>query len=65
MLALAAALARPWATFVLSGAATVEQIQSSVAALQLTYDSELESRLRSVSIASAEYWRARTSFRWN
>jgi aryl-alcohol dehydrogenase-like predicted oxidoreductase len=65
ILALAAALARPWVDVVLTGAATVEQIQSSVAALQLTYDSELESRLRSVSIASAEYWRARTSFRWN
>jgi aryl-alcohol dehydrogenase-like predicted oxidoreductase len=65
MLALAAALARPWATFVLSGAATVEQIQSSVAALQLTYDSELDTQLRSVSIGSAEYWRARSSFTWN
>ena len=64
-LALAAALARPWADVVLTGAATVEQIQSSVAALQLTYDSELDTQLRSVSIGSAEYWSARGSFRWN
>ena len=65
MLALGAALARPWADVVLSGAATVGQIQSSVAALELAYDPELEERLRSVSIDSAEYWRARSSFRWN
>src|SRR2546423_8439392 len=64
-LALGAALARPSADIVLTGAATVEQIQSSVAALELVYDDELEEELRSVSIESAEYWRARGSFRWN
>jgi len=64
-LALAAALARPWADVVLTGAATVGQIQSNVAALELAYDPELEERLRSVSIDSTEYWRARSSFRWN
>jgi aryl-alcohol dehydrogenase-like predicted oxidoreductase len=64
-LALAAALARPWAHVVLTGAATVEQIRSNVAALDLTYDAEQEEHLRSVSIDSAEYWRARSSFSWN
>jgi aryl-alcohol dehydrogenase-like predicted oxidoreductase len=64
-LALAAALARPWADIVLTGAATVEQIRSNVAALDLTYDAEQEEHLRSVSIDSAEYWRARSSFSWN
>jgi len=65
MLALGAALARPWADVVLTGAATVGQIQSNVVALELAYDPELEEELRSVSINSAEYWRARSSFRWN
>jgi aryl-alcohol dehydrogenase-like predicted oxidoreductase len=65
MLALAAALARPWADVVLTGAATLGQIQSNVAALGLAYDPELDEKLRSVSIKSAEYWRARSSFRWN
>ena len=65
MLALGAALARPWANVVLTGAATVEQIRSTVAARELTYDAELEEQLRSVSMASDEYWRARSSFRWN
>lgn len=65
MLALAAALARPWADVVLTGAATVEQVRSNVAAVDLAYDAELEEELRSVSIGSSEYWRARGSFSWN
>jgi aryl-alcohol dehydrogenase-like predicted oxidoreductase len=64
-LALAAALARPWADVVLTGAATVGQVQSNVAALELAYGRELDEELLSVSINSAEYWRARSSFRWN
>jgi aryl-alcohol dehydrogenase-like predicted oxidoreductase len=65
MLALGAALARPWADVVLTGAATVGQIQSNVVALKLAYDPELEETLRSVSVDSTEYWRARSSFKWN
>jgi aryl-alcohol dehydrogenase-like predicted oxidoreductase len=65
MLALGAALARPWADVVLTGAATVGQIQSNVAALELAYDAPLEEQLRSASVDSAEYWRARSSFGWN
>jgi aryl-alcohol dehydrogenase-like predicted oxidoreductase len=64
-LALAAALARPWADVVLTGAATVGQIQSNVGALALAYDPQLEEKLRWVSINSTEYWRARSSFSWN
>jgi aryl-alcohol dehydrogenase-like predicted oxidoreductase len=65
MLALAAALARPWVNIVLTGAATVEQVRSTVAALDFAYDTELDEQLRSVAVASDEYWRARSSFRWN
>ena len=64
-LALAASLARPWATIVLSGAATVDQLRSNVAALDLTWDAGLEEEIRSISIASGEYWRVRSSFAWN
>jgi aryl-alcohol dehydrogenase-like predicted oxidoreductase len=64
-IALAAALARPWANIVLSGAATVDQIRSTVGALAFVYDAELDKRLRSAAVASDEYWRARSSFRWN
>ena len=65
MLALAAALARPWADVVLTGAATVGQVQSTVAACELSYDDALDERVRSASIDSAEYWRGRSSFTWN
>jgi aryl-alcohol dehydrogenase-like predicted oxidoreductase len=64
-LALAAALARPWADVVLTGAATVGQIQSNVAALKLAYDASLDEQLRSASVGSADYWRGRSSFTWN
>jgi aryl-alcohol dehydrogenase-like predicted oxidoreductase len=64
-LALTAALARPWADVVLTGAATAEQIRSSVAAPAVAYGAELEEQTRSMSIASDEYWRARGSFAWN
>jgi aryl-alcohol dehydrogenase-like predicted oxidoreductase len=65
MLALGAALGRPWADVVLTGAATVGQIQSNLGALELAYDAELEEQLGSASINSAEYWWARSSFPWN
>jgi aryl-alcohol dehydrogenase-like predicted oxidoreductase len=64
-LAIAAALARPWANVVLTGAATVEQVRSNVNALEFAYDAELDEQLRPMSVASEEYWRARGSFKWN
>ncbi len=65
MIALAAALARPWADFVLSGAATVGQLQSNIAALGFSYDDELNEQLQPFSVGSTEYWGARSGFRWN
>jgi aryl-alcohol dehydrogenase-like predicted oxidoreductase len=65
MLALGAALARPWADIVLTGAATVAQIQSNVAALELPYDNAVDEQLRSAAVGSTDYWRGRSSFGWN
>jgi aryl-alcohol dehydrogenase-like predicted oxidoreductase len=65
MVAMAAAVARPWADFVLSGAATVAQIQSNIAAGALGYDADLDDQLRGISIGSQDYWRARANFGWN
>jgi aryl-alcohol dehydrogenase-like predicted oxidoreductase len=65
MLALAAALERPWADVVLTGAATVSQVRSSIAALHAPYDANLDEQLRSVALPSAEYWQARSEFGWN
>src|SRR4051812_3285703 len=64
-LALAAALARPWADVVLSGAATVDQIRTTVAAKDVGYDAELDLQLGGVAVDSADYWKARSAFVWN
>jgi aryl-alcohol dehydrogenase-like predicted oxidoreductase len=65
MVALAAALSRPWADYVLSGAATVSQVSANVAALRSEYNEEIEERLRIVAVNSNDYWRARSGFAWN
>jgi len=65
MLAMAAALARPWATIVLSGAATVDQLKANAAASGLDFDSDLEEQLRGVAVNPNDYWRARSGFNWN
>jgi aryl-alcohol dehydrogenase-like predicted oxidoreductase len=60
--ALAAVLAQPWVDVVLSGAATVDQLVSNLAALRLD--------LRGVPLAAfveppAEYWGVRSSLPWS
>jgi aryl-alcohol dehydrogenase-like predicted oxidoreductase len=65
MLALGAALARPWANYVLSGAATVDQLRSNISARELRLDDILERQLREFAVDSEAYWRARNRFRWN
>lgn len=65
MLALGTALARPWADVVLTGAATVGQVQSNVDAVELAKGGDLEEVVHSAFVDSAEYWRARSSFTWN
>jgi aryl-alcohol dehydrogenase-like predicted oxidoreductase len=62
--ALAAALARPWADVVLSGAATVAQLQSNVAARELAWDDELEERMAGVVEEPAAYWATRAELPW-
>ena len=65
MLAMAAALSRPWADVVLTGAATVGQIQVNVGALKLDNSGGFDDELHSAYVSSSEYWRARSSFSWN
>lgn len=64
-LALAAVLARPWVDVVLSGAATVEQLRSNVAALSVRYDTEAETALETLAEPSEEYWQTRAGLAWN
>jgi aryl-alcohol dehydrogenase-like predicted oxidoreductase len=64
-LALAAVLAQPWADAVLSGAASVEQLHSNVAALQVAWDEDVGERLRAVAENPEEYWARRARLPWN
>lgn len=65
VLAMAAVLAQPWASVVLSGAATVAQIESHVRALSLHYDEALDVRLRGVTEEPRAYWATRGGLPWN
>jgi aryl-alcohol dehydrogenase-like predicted oxidoreductase len=64
-LALSAALAQPWADLVLSGAATVEQLRSNLAAGELAWDDGLDRRLAGLVEEPAAYWAARAELAWN
>ena len=65
-LALAVVLAQPWADVVLSGAASVDEMESNVTALTLTLDSQrLEELLGAVHQDSPSYWRQRSGLTWN
>jgi aryl-alcohol dehydrogenase-like predicted oxidoreductase len=63
-LALAAALARPWADVVLSGAATVAQLESNLAALEIAWNDDLEQRLGGLVEEPAAYWATRSELPW-
>ena len=60
-LALAAVLSQPWADVVLSGAATVDQLRSNLAALELDVDPELEQLAEDPAV----YWEERAALPWN
>jgi aryl-alcohol dehydrogenase-like predicted oxidoreductase len=64
VLALAAVLSQPWADIVLSGAATVAQLRSNLAALELDLDLDpgLEAQLAE---DAKQYWTERAALPWN
>jgi aryl-alcohol dehydrogenase-like predicted oxidoreductase len=63
--ALAAALARPWADIVLIGAASRETLASNVAAVDVEWTPDLEARLNGLTEPSERYWETRSRLRWN
>ena len=63
--ALAAVLANPWADVVLSGAVTPTQLQSNVAALQVTLTPEELEELATLAEPPDHYWQHRTTLPWN
>lgn len=64
-LALAAAMAQPWAGAVLSGAANVEHLRSNARAAELSLEEGLLSELESLAEPPADYWQMRSDLEWN
>ncbi|WP_375769376.1 aldo/keto reductase [Archangium gephyra] len=63
--ALAAVLAQPWVSVVLSGATTVEQLQSNLRALEVKLGVEAHERLRRLIEPPETYWARRSALPWN
>jgi len=64
-LALAAALAQPWAGVVLSGAATVAQLESNMHALDVVLDDQALGALDAITEPPDVYWETRRGMEWN
>jgi aryl-alcohol dehydrogenase-like predicted oxidoreductase len=64
-LALAAALARPWADVVLSGAATSQQLASNLSALDVAWTDPAAVLASSLAEPADRYWSTRASLAWN
>ena len=64
-LALALVLAQPWVDVVLSGAATVGEIESNLAALSVDVSPGVVERLDGIQEDRATYWRKRAALPWN
>ncbi len=62
-IAIAAALAQPWATVVLSGAVSIAQLQSNLAALRFTTSPSIAAEL-ALAESAAAYWSARAARPW-
>jgi aryl-alcohol dehydrogenase-like predicted oxidoreductase len=64
-LALACALAQPWADFVLSGAATVAQVESNLDANRVTLAEGYFASIKTMREDPKEYWHKRSQLPWN
>jgi aryl-alcohol dehydrogenase-like predicted oxidoreductase len=63
-LAIAAALAQPWADVVLSGAATHAQLESNLRALGVDYGPTIHERLAELPQPREDYWSHRSALAW-
>lgn len=64
VVALAAVLARPWVTTVLSGAATDTQLTSHLQALDIAWDHGWDARLSPMAEDPSRYWKRRAALPW-
>jgi aryl-alcohol dehydrogenase-like predicted oxidoreductase len=63
--ALAVAMAQPWADVVLSGATTADELESNLAASSLEVDDDLLAELEALREDADDYWRTRAALPWN
>jgi aryl-alcohol dehydrogenase-like predicted oxidoreductase len=63
-LAIAAALARPWADVALSGAVSAAMLESNLSALGVRWDGALERRLGPLAEDPDAYWARRSALPW-
>lgn len=63
-IALAAALAQPWADVVLSGAATVDQLRSNAAATDVELEPDRLAEVLALAEPPEAYWRTRSELPW-
>ena len=64
-LALAAVLAEPWVDVVLSGAATIEHLESNLRAVEVMWDDKAASELYELAETQETYWKIRSGLGWN
>ncbi len=64
-LALAAALAQPWADVVLSGAATLEQLRANITAFEVRWNNQAAICLSELAEDPRAYWETRSKLPWN
>jgi aryl-alcohol dehydrogenase-like predicted oxidoreductase len=64
-LCIAAVLENQWVDVVLSGATSIEQVESNLTALELALDEEAVARLRSLKEVPEVYWATRANLKWN
>lgn len=64
-LALAAVLAQPWVSVVLSGAATRSHLESNLQATEVYWDGQAAASLEAIVESPEVYWGVRSQLRWN
>ncbi len=64
-IALAAVMQQTWTDVVLSGAATVPQLQSNVAALEVDLGNNITELLSNMKEQPEQYWSKRSQLAWN
>lgn len=64
-LAIAAVINQPFVDVVLSGAATVEHLQSNLQALKVKWDNSIAETLKELVEPPAVYWQTRDQLAWN